>query len=52
MDTSKKATSYQWSIINYMNQLNINKSETDNLRRLFEAVDDDKNGTLSYDEIK
>lgn len=35
-----------------MNQLNINKSETDNLRKLFEAVDDDKNGTLSFEEIK
>eukprot|EP00347_Sterkiella_histriomuscorum_P023324 403335085 len=50
--TSKVATEYEWAIIQYMNQLNINKNETDNLRKLFEAVDDDKNGTLSFDEIK
>jgi len=35
-----------------MNQLNLNKSETDNLRKLFESVDSDKNGTLTFDEIK
>lgn len=35
-----------------MNQLNINKKETDNLRKLFESVDNDKNGTLSFSEIK
>lgn len=35
-----------------MNQLNINKSETDNLRKLFEAADDDKSGTIDFKEIK
>jgi Ca2+-binding EF-hand superfamily protein len=35
-----------------MNQLNINKEESDNLRKLFEAADDDKNGTIQFSEIK
>jgi len=30
----------------------LNKSDTENLRKLFESVDVDKNGTLTFNEIK
>ena len=41
MATSKKANTFQWSMIQYMNQLNLNKQETENMRKMFESVDKD-----------
>ena len=52
MATSKKANTFQWSMIQYMNQLNLNKQETENMRKMFESVDKDQNGTLAFTEIK
>lgn len=48
----KKANSLQWSIISYMNSLNLIQSDITDLRNEFQALDKDSNGKLSITEIR
>jgi hypothetical protein len=47
----KKTTPFQWSIIAYMNIINLNDHDLTTLRRQFEALDSNRDGTLSLEEI-
>ena len=42
-----KATQFQKTMITYMNSLNFNNKEIDDLRHKFEEVDENNDGSLS-----
>lgn len=52
MKTLSRANTFQKSIISYMNQLNLQQNDINELRKQFEAIDSNNDGTLSTDEIR
>ena len=47
-----KATQFQKTMVTYMNSLNLNLGELDSLRKKFEEVDTNSDGSLEMKEIK
>ena len=47
-----RLSSFQKTIVSYMNQLNLQQEEMAQLRVQFLDLDKDKNGSLSYSEIE
>ena len=47
-----KATQFQKTMVTYMNSLNLNIGELDSLRKKFEEVDTNSDGSLEMKEIK
>lgn len=47
-----KATQFQKTMVTYMNSLNLNMGELDSLRKKFEEVDTNSDGSLEMKEIK